>query len=102
MSDDWSLEGKRCFLEEDKDGAYIRAEDKFTNESDFEGVTIYYEKENIEILHQKLIEDIKKTPIEITWVGAVQGKQVSKSLDIQKHVAKIMIDLINKRFGVDK
>jgi hypothetical protein len=80
MSDDWSLKGKDvCVLGDTNERGYDAEYDKLGDDYWF------YEKQDIETLRQKLIEDIKQEFIKNKLSGyilyAIEGK-------------------INKRFGV--
>lgn len=59
-------------------------------------------KEERETLRQKLIEDIQNHPIEFMWIGYVKGEKVSQKLNIAPVIHKDMINIINKRFGVEE
>jgi len=83
QSDDWSLKDKKKqhFWEGDIDDAYDWADDSDS----------YYRKSDIDVLRQKLIEDLNE------WV-----RQHDSKIAYTSNAHYELIDIVKKRFGVDE
>ena len=76
MSDEWSLKDRDKFF------TLIKRVKEIDMDVDIE----YFDKEDIETLRQKLIEDLKEL-----WMSTLEGTDIKERL----------INIINKRFGVE-
>ena len=88
MSEEWSLKGRKIYYVINiEDGRKSHIEENDFNEKQWKKIFSFYSIGDIETLHQKLIEDIKKIFHHYKITGSLK---------------KEIIEAINKRFGDEK
>ena len=91
-SEEWSLKGKRCFIAVDSiDGVFLVTEKRMKQGDD---ATFVYKENDIETLRQKLIEDLKQ--YEKENIDTVRQSRLFAVM------LNDIVEIINKRFGVNK